>query len=63
VVGYLVFRGSTPDALQQLTPEPIAPTTFVDGVASGTRFSYAVRAVDRAGNVGPLSASIEETAR
>jgi hypothetical protein len=63
VAGYLVFRGSTPDAMQQLTFEPIMQTTFVDGVASGTRFSYAVRAVDQAGNVGPLSNSVEETAR
>jgi hypothetical protein len=63
VVGYLVFRGANAEALQQLTAEPVTATTFVDGVASGTRFSYAIRAVDQAGNIGPLSNSVEETAR
>jgi hypothetical protein len=46
-----------------LTAEPVTATTFVDGVASGTRFSYSIRAVDQAGNIGPLSNSVEETAR
>jgi hypothetical protein len=63
LAGYLVFRGASGDDLQPLTSEPITATTFVDGVASGTRFSYAIRAVDRAGNVGPLSNTVEETAR
>ena len=38
-------------------------TTFSDGVAAGTRYWYVVRAVDRAGNVGPSSNRVEELAR
>jgi hypothetical protein len=46
-----------------MTIEPIADTTFTDRVGAGTRFWYAVRAVDRAGNVSPPSASVDELAR
>ena len=63
VAGYLVLRGTTPDALEPITPAPITETTFVDGVAAGTRYWYVVRAVDRAGNVSPSSNRVEELAR
>jgi hypothetical protein len=63
VAGYLVFRGTSADALQAITPAPITATTFVDGVTAGTRYWYAVRAVDRAGNVGPPSNPVDELAR
>ena len=63
VAGYVVLRGTTPDALAAITPAPITETTFVDGVAAGTRYWYVVRAVDRAGNLSPVSNRVEELAR
>ena len=36
---------------------------FNDMVAAGTRYVYGVQAVDTAGNVGPVSNRVEETAR
>jgi hypothetical protein len=63
LAGYLVFRGKTPDALEQITPTPIQESRFSDGVQSGLRYFYAVKGVDKAGNVGPPSAPADETAR
>jgi hypothetical protein len=63
VAGYLVLRGTSAENLQTITPAPIATTTYNDGVATGTRYWYVVRAVDRAGNVGPSSNRVEELAR
>jgi hypothetical protein len=63
LAGYLVLRGKTPDALEQITPEPIPESRFSDGVQSGLRYFYAVKAVDKAGNVGAASAPADETAR
>jgi hypothetical protein len=63
VAGYFVLRGTTPDALAVITPTPITDTTFVDGVAAGTRYWYVVRAVDRSGNLSPVSNRVEELAR
>jgi hypothetical protein len=62
--GYYVLRGLAPgDTLERLTPEPIPQTSFQDRVKPGVRFVYAVQAVDTAGNVSPMSAKIQETAR
>jgi predicted small lipoprotein YifL len=63
VAGYLVLRGIAEDTLEPITPEPITATTFSDGVAPGRRYWYVVRAVDRAGNVGPPSNRVDELAR
>jgi len=63
VAGYLVLRGTAPETLAVITPMPITETTFVDGVAAGTRYWYVVRAVDRAGNLSPVSNRVEELAR
>ncbi len=63
VAGYLVLRGTAADLLAVITPMPITETTFVDGVAAGTRYWYEVRAVDRAGNISPVSNRVEELAR
>jgi predicted phage tail protein len=63
VAGYLVLRGTAADVLAVITPMPITETTFVDGVAAGTRYWYEVRAVDRAGNISPVSNRVEELAR
>ncbi len=67
-VGYLVLRGSGPDAtLQPITPDAVTDTTFTDrNVTSGVRYVYAVVAVDArvpVANVSPESSRIEETAR
>jgi len=64
VVGYVVFRAlgnETP--LAPITPRPVDMATYRDVVAPGTRVTYAIQAVDRAGNVSPLSEPVVEVAR
>jgi predicted small lipoprotein YifL len=66
--GYLILRGAPGDAtLTRLTERPITDSRFVDrSVVPGTRYVYAVVAVDSRlplGNVGPESNRVEETAR
>jgi hypothetical protein len=65
LAGYLVFRGvpAGEGGLQQITPGPIPEATFRDAVQPGAVYVYAVKAVDRAGNVSPESARVQETAR
>lgn len=65
LAGYLVLRGEAPgDTLQPITAEPVAAATYRDETARpGTRYLYAVTAVDRAGNTSQLSNRVEETAR
>jgi hypothetical protein len=65
IAGYLVLRAESPnDTLQPITKEPVAAATYRDeSVIPGTRYVYAVVAVDRAGNRSPESARAEETAR
>jgi hypothetical protein len=64
LAGYVVLRGvAGGDTLQALTPEPIKETTFKDAtVTPGTRYVYAVIAVDTAKNKS-AEARVEETAR
>jgi hypothetical protein len=62
--GYIVLRGESPETLKPITDAPIQATTYRDDhAASGVRFVYAVKAVDKAGNVSGLSNAVEETAR
>ena len=67
VVGYLILRGSAPDAtLQPLTPEPVERTTYRDArLEPGQRYWYSVQAVDSAvpPNLSPPSEPIAESAR
>jgi hypothetical protein len=67
LAGYIVLRGEAPgDRLLPLTPAPIRETTFRDtSVQVGTRYVYAIVAVDSANppNRSPESARTEETAR
>ena len=65
LTGYLVLRGEAPgDTLQPITQELVAAATYRDESARpGTRYVYAVVAVDRAGNRSELSNRVEETAR
>jgi len=64
VRGYIVLRGVAAAAtLEAIVMEPIQETSFKDGVQPGVRYAYAVQAVDSAGNVSPMSARVEETAR
>lgn len=67
LVGYIVLRGeASSDRLTPLTPSPIKETTFRDAnVQPGTRYVYAIVAVDTASpqNVSAQSARVEETAR
>jgi hypothetical protein len=65
LAGYVVLRGEAPgDTLQPVTTEPVTVTSYRDeAVQAGTRYVYAVVAVDRAGNRSPQSNRAEETAR
>lgn len=67
LAGYIVLRGEAgSDRLTPLTPSPIRETTFRDTtVRAGTRYIYAIVAVDTAlpQNVSAQSARVEETAR
>jgi hypothetical protein len=65
LAGYIVLRGDAPgDTLQPLTKEPVTVTSYRDeSVRPGTRYVYAIVAVDRAGNSSPQSNRAEETAR
>jgi hypothetical protein len=64
LAGYLVLRAIAPEStLVPITPSPVVEPTFSDTVPSGARVTYAVQAVDKAGNFSPLSNRLEETAR
>src|SRR5262249_12389557 len=63
LAGYVVLRGDSAATLEPITPEPIQETTFRDQVAVGRRFTYAVKAVDKAGNQSKPSKTVEEAAR
>jgi predicted small lipoprotein YifL len=63
LAGYLVFRAAGAGPLEQLTPMPVTEPTFRDEVARDTVMTYAVKAVDTAGNVSPLSNQVRDTAR
>jgi hypothetical protein len=62
--GYFLLRGPAPgDELIPISTTAMRETAFEDRVPPGMRFVYAVQAVDRSGNLSPLSGRIEETAR
>jgi hypothetical protein len=63
LAGYMVLRGTGGEAPKPITSKPIQETTFRDTVPSGTRATYAIQAVDKAGNVSAMSETTEETAR
>jgi predicted small lipoprotein YifL len=67
LAGYIVLRAVAPGApVEPITPAPIRETTFRDTtVTPGTRYVYAVVAVDTADppNASPPSDPVEETAR
>lgn len=63
VVGYIVLRGPSADSLRPITDGPIQLTTYLDKVPPGERYTYAVKAVDRAGNTSEPSKTVEEAAR
>jgi hypothetical protein len=68
LAGYIILRGRAGDAtLQPLTPMPVTEARFIDTtVTPGTRYAYAVVAVDNAqpaANRSLPSGRVEETAR
>ena len=63
VAGYVVFRATGDEPLKQLTHDPIAEASYKDTVQSGLHFTYAVSAVDKAGNISEPSNRVEESAR
>jgi len=57
IAGYRVFRDGSSTALATVTA-----TSYIDtSVTPGTRYSYAIRAVDNAGNVSAPTAPVEAT--
>ena len=64
LAGYIVLRGvERAETLQPITPAPILEPSFKDNVQPGIAYAYAVRAVDRAGNLSAISARVVDTAR
>jgi hypothetical protein len=64
LAGYLLWRAMPSDGtLTSITPTPVKESTFRDIVPAGAHVAYAVQAVDKAGNVSPMSARVEDTAR
>jgi hypothetical protein len=62
--GYFVLRASPgTEKFERLTAEPIQMPSYEDKTPSGSHFVYAVQAVDKAGNVSPLSNQADDTAR
>jgi hypothetical protein len=64
LAGYIVLRATPPsDRLEPVTAAPIADVIFTDKVQPGTRYVYAIKAVDKAGNQSEPSNREEVTAR
>jgi len=63
LAGYYVLRAVGSEPLQRITSQPITDAAFFDNVQRGLRFTYAVQAVDKAGNESRPSEPVEETAR
>ena len=63
LAGYLVFRGTGVGELSRITPTLLQEPHFEDTVKPGTRYVYAVKAVDKSGNISGFSNRQEETAR
>jgi hypothetical protein len=64
LAGYVVMRATPPRlTFDPITPAPIRETTFNDAVPPGTRYVYAVRAIDRWGNISEMSNRVEDTVR
>ncbi len=56
LAGYVVYRSEGPGELARLTRDPVTDSFFTDStVEQGKRYRYAIRAVDRAGNLSPSS--------
>ena len=64
LAGYFVLRAIAPATTPvAVNTAPLQETTFRDTVPSGSRVTYTVQAVDKAGNVSIPSARADETAR
>jgi hypothetical protein len=64
LAGYVVLRAIEPQTdLVQVTPGPITDTNYRDTVPGGSRATYAVQAIDKAGNRSEPSAPVTESAR
>jgi len=60
ILGYNIFRGTSPGGLTQLAAQTAAPF-FDTGASASTTFYYAVEAVDTGGDVSPMSATAQIT--
>ncbi len=64
VAGYVVLRGTTPAGkLDEIKRLSAGETTFTDTVKAGVQYQYAVQAIDKAGNISPMSNRKGDAAR
>ena len=63
LAGYVVFRSAGDAPMAPVVAEPIHETSFTDTVPAGVQFTYAVKAVDQAGNASAFSERTTDVAR
>jgi len=64
VTGYIVLRGTPPGGeLNEIKRLGAGETTFTDTVKAGVQYEYAVQAIDKAGNISPMSNRQGDAAR
>jgi len=64
VTGYIVLRGTAPaGTLDEIKRLSAGETTFTDTVKAGVQYEYAVQAIDKAGNISPMSNRKGDAAR
>ena len=60
LAGYIVYRQDRSTEMARITETPVADTEFIDsGVSAGRTYTYMVRAIDGAGNMGPPSETVD----
>jgi hypothetical protein len=63
LAGYVVLRGTPEGKLEEIKRLSAGETTFTDAVKAGIQYEYAVQAIDKMGNVGPMSNRKGDAAR
>jgi hypothetical protein len=63
IAGYVVLRGTPDGKLDEIKRLSAGETTFTDPVKAGIEYEYAIQAIDKMGNVGPMSNRKKDAAR
>jgi hypothetical protein len=63
VAGYIVLRGTPGGTLEEIKRLAAGETVFTDPVKAGLQYEYAVQAIDKAGNISPMSNRQKDAAR